>query len=287
MARDTYPRMSDTDNVLLQKIAYQLASGSGSSSALSASTFFDATSDGWAIDFFEDYTAGAISSLTGGTGWGGNGVVSGGTIQSVGITNSRTEKRLELTSGYLGRKMAWGSDWHRLQIALLVSFSGTSNFTSDLAIGVCNGTTNMYNSTTCANWVGMLNDPAGPATWTYNAGTNYGRYTQAVGTRFDSRRVNTTTDHGSGSGSQGNAFAASSQSKSLIFIEISRPVAATTATSVTYSFACRSTNTTQIEFPATRRQLIEMFSDGSASIGGELGDGLLCGRNRCDCLVCV
>jgi hypothetical protein len=200
-------------------------------------------------------------------------VASGASIVSAGLDNGKSAQVLQLTSGFYGRQFYFGSGWHRLAICLLVQFGGVATFAADLAIGVCSGTTNMFNSATCTNWLGQYNDPASPSTWTFNAGVNHPFYTQSVSTRWATRRVNTTTDRGGGTSSDGRAYGAASDGRTLIYIELSRPVAATTATGVTYNGAVKSTNSTQAEFPVSRHEVLDIFSDTITSVLGATPTG--------------
>lgn len=229
------------------------------------------TNDGWCLEFFDDYSAGALATPNKGVGWGANGQITGGTIVSRTIANSKTENRLELNNGEYIRQFYFGSEWHRIQIAILWRFTGSGNFTASGAIGLCNSTNfRGFNSANCDNFAGVFYDPASPTTWTDTAETALNSYVQSVSTRWATRRVNTTTDRGSGSGSDGRRHSRTEAYRTLLLLEFARPVAATTATSVTYSTAMRSTNIDRINFSASKHEILDLLNaEATATLGGQ------------------
>ena len=230
------------------------------------------TNDGWCLEFFDDYAAGALSTPNKGVGWGANGQITGGTIVSRNIANGKTENRLELNNGEYIRPFYFGSEWHRIQIALLWRFTSSGNFNASGAIGLCNSTNfRGFNSTNCDNFLGVNYDgAASPTLWTDTAETALNSYLQSVSTRWATRRVNTTTDRGSGSGSDGRRHSRTEAYRSLLLLDIARPVAATTATAVTYSVAMRSTNIDRINFSISKHGILDLLNaEATASLGGQ------------------
>jgi hypothetical protein len=226
--------------------------------------------DGLSLDLFEEYAPGAIGAPTGGFGWDTNGIVSGGNIVQRSIANGRTERRLSLTSGEFARKLYVGSDWHRLRIALLLRVNGSSTFTGNGFVGLCSGTSNPFGGTT-DNSIGIYFDPASANSWAFVNGTAKDFFFQSVSTRFVTKRgAGAPADFGAGAGSDGRRFAATENARSILFLDISRPVAATTATPVTYSFGMRSTNVTQAEFALSKRALLHtLLASVNANLAGD------------------
>lgn len=226
--------------------------------------------DGWCIDLFEDYDEGPIAALDKGFGWGANGVVVNGTIVSQALADGNSEKRLVLSNGYLGRKMRFAHDWNRLQLAVLWRFTGSSNFTANGNLGVCSGNANMFNSAACENYFGMYWDPSVPTTWAHNAGTLRAHYSQATGTRHVTKRLTTITDRGSGSGSDGRRYVSAADGRSVWFMDITRTLVASPASSATYTVTVRSSNTTLVESSLSKQTLLAILLD---SAGGTTGTG--------------
>src|SRR5262245_40447185 len=119
----------------------------GSSSSVSSELTFK---DGLALEFFEDYATGAITSFDKGYGWSGNGVGSGTTIVTrTGFGNTNpAQKRLGIISGGYARKFAWGDSWNRIQIAVLWRLNSVAATfgPSGFYFGICSGTANPANS---------------------------------------------------------------------------------------------------------------------------------------------
>jgi hypothetical protein len=227
--------------------------------------------DGLSLDLFEEYDPGAIVAPSGGFGWDAAGVVSGGTIVQRNIANSRTERRLSLTSGEFARKLYVGSDWHRLRIALLLRCNGASTFTADGFIGLCSGTANPFGGTT-DNAIGVYFDPANVNSWAFVNGTTTDFFAQSVSTQFVTKRgAGAPVNQGSGSGSDGRRFASTEALRTILFLEVARPVAATPATPVNFSWGMRSTNVTQAEFALSKRAILHALLD-SANNGSVASD---------------
>ena len=128
--------------------------------------------DGLAIDFFESYAVGSISSFTEGNGWTANGVGTNCSIVSRTTHDGVAQKRLRITgAGEIGRKMPWGAKWNRIRIGLLIRIDASATFDSRFAIGVCSGTSAMYLSSTPTNWAGAAQFDTGTDTFTFATGT--------------------------------------------------------------------------------------------------------------------
>lgn len=233
--------------------------------------------DGWCVEFFEDYTAGANPTLSKGIGWDGNGAGSGLSIASKSIYTGKSENRLIITGGQYGRKLYFGDFWGRIQIGILFRINGGATFTGDGYVGVCSGTTNMVASASTDNFAGIRWSGVGDGasnTWAFSAGTVVNKYTQSTSTRFSTRR-GTTTDQGVGSGSDGRVFSATEGYRSMLFLEIERPVFASDATSITYSFGMRSTSSVLVEFSLSKRSFVDVMLDVVATTLASLTTGVV------------
>jgi hypothetical protein len=221
--------------------------------------------DGLSLDLFEEYAPGAIVAPAGGFGWDTAGIVSGGSIVQRSIANGRTEKRLSLSAGEFARKLYVGSDWHRLRIALLLRVNGASTFTGNGFVGLCSGTSNPFGGTT-DNSIGIYFDPINVNSWAFVNGTTKDFFFQSVSTRFVTKRgAGAPVDQGAGAGSDGRRFGSTESLRTILFLEVARPVAATPATPVNFSWAMRSTNATQAEFALSKRTLLHTLLDSANS----------------------
>ena len=167
-------------------------------------------SDSWSLDSFESYSLGAISTLDGGSGWAANGVVTGGTIVSKNISGGRTEKRLSLAGpGEFGRKFLWGEKWKRLRIGIICRINGGATITNDFNFGLCSGTTNMFGSATCANFIGGSTRNGNANQFTYSAGTDapyFDKTFAGLGTKHNATFVDSLGLTGTKSISAGESF---------------------------------------------------------------------------------
>lgn len=234
----------------------------------------DAIRDGWAVEFFEEYGLGANPTLDQGIGWDGNGVGTGLSIQSNNIYTGKAENRLVISNGQYGRKFFFGDFWNRIQIGIMFRINGLISFSADGYVGLCSGTTNMVASATTDNFVG-IRWPSGVSSWTFSNGTRVDKYTQNLSTRFSSRRGVTTTDQGGGVGSDGRVFSATEGYRSMLFLEIARPVFANDATSVTYSFGMRSTDNTLAEMSFSKRSFMDTMLDTAVSTLATMDTGAI------------
>lgn len=230
----------------------------------------DGAREGISWEFFDDYSVGAISTFDKGFGWSAAGNGSGSSIVSRTIANGKTENRLLLSTGEYARTMYYGGEWHRLRIVLLLRAAGAATFTANGKIGICSSSAlaTSVGSATCSNFAGIFFDPASPSTWTFVNGTKTNFFSQGVSTRFATKRVATVTDQGGGSGSDGRRFGSDEALRTAIFLEVERPVFATAATSVSYSWGMRTTNVTNAEFSLSKHALTALMnSDATSGMG--------------------
>lgn len=193
----------------------------------------DTTQDGQVIEMFDDYDLGAISSFTKGTGWLNNGVGSGCSIVSRTQADGRIHKRLSISAGQYGRTLPWGKYWNRLKIVLLWRLNHTATINPvDGYVGVCNGTTNMVASATTNNFIG-IRWADGASQLLFAAGTLINYFNMSASFVFHTRR-GTTSSLIAGGGS-GHSVSATEGYLSPIIFEVSRPPAATDASSILYS----------------------------------------------------
>jgi hypothetical protein len=225
----------------------------------------DKMRDGWAVEFFEDYSLGANPTLDKGVGWDGNGAGSGLSIVSKNIYTGKAENRLQISNGQYGRKLFWGDSWNRIQMGIMFRINGAVSFNADGFVGLCSGTTNMVGSASTANFIGMKWASA-VNSWLFTAGTKVNYYNQSLSTRWSTRRGIVTTDQGSGAGSDGRSFSATEGYRSMLFLEFQRPVFATDATSVSYSVGMRSTSTTLVEMSLSKRSFVDVMLDQVTSV---------------------
>jgi hypothetical protein len=210
--------------------------------------------DGWSMEFFDDYEVGADPVLDKGLGWDGAAAGSGLSIVERTVYTGKTEKRLSILGGQYGRTMHFGAFWNRIQICLLMRINGAAGpITSDHYIGLCSGLTNMVASATTANFIGEQAQTA----WSHNIGTKANYFQRASASQFVNRRGTTTTTTGGLSGAHQVNYASTEGYRSMIFIELSRPVFATPATLVSYSYGqCAMTNT-MVQFSFAKRAVMD------------------------------
>lgn len=257
------------------------ANGTNGTNGTDGVGFFE--NDGVAFDTFESYSAGAITVMDQGIGWKDDGICTGATIVSrtnAGNGTTPTENRLSLTSGEYIRKLPWGDAWNRIQLIIgfrvadvAAAFTGLGYF------GLCSGQVNTAGTVNTDNFVGLVFNK-GVNGWTLTAGTNVSYTGYASGQTIITRRVNTDTTLGGGtSGSDGRKYSVTEGFKSVLLLEISRPVFANDAASVTYNASVRSTDLTQVEFNHSKTQLWALLHEtptaGLAGIGGvNIGTGV-------------
>lgn len=226
------------------------------------------TTDDQALDYFEDYSVGAVSSLNKGFGWANDGVISGGTIVSRTNQDGRTMKCLSLLNGQLGRRMPWGGKWNKLRLLIGWRINAAATFTTvnTQFFGVCSGTTNMVSSATTDNAIGLRWGSAAGDSVTFTAGTRVSYFNMGTAFRFISRRG--TTNTAIASGGSGHAIPAVEGYIGVALLRIARPVFATNASSVTYSMLEGSTQASGIELYRPKNGIRHMLSHdaGAASL---------------------
>lgn len=219
--------------------------------------------DGWSIEFFDEYPLGALSAPDKGGGWGATGVITGGTIVDRTVAGG-TERRLSLApNGEYGRQLSWGSDWLSLQICIMVRVNHTATFAADWALGICSGTVNMVRSNTCVNWIGNCSLPGNFNNMTIAALARGGNGFRSTQNRNKHKEDANWDVGGTGeSGSCGRAFPSEEGTRLIRHISLTRDIAATAATVVTYrvvATACEDSTTENRNF--TKRQMISMMED--------------------------
>lgn len=223
----------------------------------------DQIRDGWSVEFFEQYDVGANPVLDEGIGWDGDGVGSGLSIVNRNIYTGKAENRLVISNGQYGRKLFVGDHWNRIQIGVMFRINGLASFSADGYVGLCSGTTNMADGTT-DNFVG-IRWATGANSWAFTAGTKINYYNQSLSTRFVTKRGGSPTDQGGGVGSDGRSFSANEGYRSMLFLEIARPVFALDSDSVTYSLGMRSTSTALVEMSFSKRSFMDTMLDTAVS----------------------
>lgn len=221
------------------------------------------------VEFFDDYSAGAITTLNKGIGWGAsNGVVSGGTIVNRTAPDGRIFKALSLSAGQFGRTMPWGDQWNRLKFVVAWRLNGGVTLTTgatDSLLGICSGTTNMAGSATTDNFVGLRWGSGGADNITFTAGTLINYFDMSTAYRFVTRRGTTTT--AIATGGSGHRLPATEGYMGLIVGNVWRPVFANDAASVTYSLFEMSCDTTVVEFSRQKNSIRRLLQDLNSAVG--------------------
>lgn len=236
--------------------------------------------DGIAWEFFDDYEVGSKLVFDGGVGFADDGVGTGSAIIAATMVSGQAQRRLRIIQGEYGRKMPWGNDWGRIQIAVLLRIDRASTFTAGAPayFGVCSGTTNMAAHANTANFVGLVS-PADASAFAFSAGTRVNLFTVSPTWRFVSKRTAGPTDRTSGSGSAGTGMSASAGYLSGHFLEISRPTFAAAISSVNYNFGRRMTDTTRVEDSLAKTVLTDLLQSDivTALASGNTGGVILGG----------
>lgn len=235
--------------------------------------------DGSAMEFFDEYGAGAISTFDKGFGWANNGVGTGTTIVSRTPADGRAHKRLELKSGQYGRKMPWGALWNRVKIVLLWRINNGSSISNiECYAGICSGTTNMVASGTTDNFVGVrLGDGSGTATFT--AGTKANMFN--VPTVLGQTRRGTTSTSRSG-GSSGHTITSTEGYLAVQVVEVYRPVFATDGTGVNYQVGEASTSQVNAQYSIPKNavhKMLDSVASGTTSLVQGSNEATIAGGN--------
>lgn len=220
--------------------------------------------DGMVLELFDDYSLGAISSFTKGTGWLGNGVGTGCTIVSRTQADGRSHKRLQIIAGQYGRTLPWGKYWNRLKIVCLWRVNKGSTINPvDGYLGVCSGMVNMVASATTDNYIGVRWGD-GASALTFTAGTAMNYFNMGVGYRFYTRRGTTSTLIAAGG--SGHSVSASEGYLSPIIFDVSRAPFANDAASVLYSVKEASPGTPRVESSLTKDLIKGLLISSSTSV---------------------
>lgn len=218
---------------------------------------------GTAMEYFDDYSAGSISTFNRGWGWVNDGVGTGSTIVQATHIDGRTENRLQLNAGQYGRKMPWGDKWHRLRIVLLWRVNAVATITNvDGYLGLCSGTTNMVASASTDNFIGVRWGD-GASNLTFSNGTIMDKFNMGVAFQFYTRRATTSTNVASGG--SGHFVSSTEGYLSGIAYEISRPVFATNGTSVLYTHKETTPSSTTVEFSRSKDAMNQLIWDDSTT----------------------
>lgn len=239
------------------------------------------TDDTFVFDNFDGYTLGAISTLDDGYGWLNNGTVTNGTIvsrTSAGIVANR----LSIANGELVRKLPWAGNWQRMWIGFLFRINGGVTFTHQGVMGICSGQTNTLGAGSTANFFGICGSgyaAGGTNDAVFTTGTRFNYFVTNPSIRYVSRRGTTNTDQTSGAVTSGGVFAGATEGcLGMMLLDISRPIFATNATSVTYSFGRSQTTVTVAEYYAAKNALRNaLIADPSGTIGGTNGWNIVTG----------
>jgi len=237
------------------------AGSAGSISGLTDTSLGDY--DGFCLDYLEQNSVGAISTLTGGVGWALDGVCSSSSIVSRTTHGGLTQKRLSITGpGEFGRKMPWLGKWNTIRIGILIRINGAATFDGRFSLGACSGTTSMFGSGVgaCLNSMSIVGGFDGGTTddFTYATGTQMAGFLHGG---YDPVRRVAGVDTGIGGAFTSAKMSAPSTEAYLAcyMVEIIRPVFSG-GTSVQYSFAASSPNAlAKTEFSVSRNLFQRMM----------------------------
>lgn len=222
--------------------------------------------DGEAIDFFEQYPTGAITTTDMGVGWNGNGRVVGGTIVSRTTHGGFVQKRLSLaTNAQIGRTLPYLGRWNKIRLAVLARVNGGATFSGPWALGVCNGTAAMYGDfPPTTNFTGIAQVEAGFTNWTFGVGTAQNTF---VSSSYEGvwRRGATNTETAGAFAVAVMGFPATEASHTAFFLDIDRAVF-TGATALSYTFNHFAVSTAAAnEFHVTRSQFLNLLRFANVS----------------------
>jgi len=136
----------------------------------------------------------------------------------------------------------------------------------------------MVASATTDNFLGLRWENTTPNNFNYNGGTKSPYYNQVTTPRFSTRRVNTTTDRTSGSGGSTRTISAQEGYLTYFFLDISRPLFANAADSVTYSQGFMMDVTANVEFSKSKSTLFQLaLGEVAGTIGNHTSLGAAIG----------
>ena len=218
---------------------------------------------GVAMEYFDDYSVGSISTADQGWGWEDDGVIESGAISTHTHADGRTFQHLQLNNGQYGRRMPWGAKWNRIRIVVLWRVNATATINPvNGYVGVCSGTTNMVGSSSTDNFIGARWGD-GASSLTFATGTVMDKFNMTVAFRFYSRRGTTSTFIAAGG--SGHYVSSTEGWYSGISYEVSRPVFASAATSVTYTHKEVTPDATFVEYSRSKDALNQLLQDDSAA----------------------
>lgn len=226
--------------------------------------------DGLAVDYFEQYALGAITTPNAGVGWGGNGRVGNGAIVSRTTRGGLAQKRLELTgTSFIARTLPYLGKWNRLRIGVLARIAGPGvTFNGNWACGVCNGTANTYSDATTNNFLGLAQiDAAASDDWVFNAATQQDVFLSS--SIEPVTRIGVTTTGLSGSFTGGRPGFPSTEAALMgFFVDIERALFIGN-TAVNYdNYALGANTNAQISYHIHRSEFLRILqSKNSAEVG--------------------
>jgi hypothetical protein len=232
---------------------------------IGSSTTYLSDYDGLALDYIEQNSVGAISTLTGGVGWPAAGVCSSSDIVSRTTHGGLPQKRLAITGpGEFGRKMPWLGKWNTIRIGILIRINGSATFDSQFSLGVCSGTSLMYGAgaANCLNSMSVAQYEGGASDdFTYAAGTQNDTFVSSTYEGLirtggvDTQLVGNFT-------TVKMTAPANEPSLAAYFVEITRPVF-TGNTAIQYTYQVHAPNTSgRTEYSVPRTSFLEMMNTG-------------------------
>lgn len=105
---------------------------------------------------------------------------------------------MRLSAGDFARTMTFGNNWTKIRILFTYGIDAVASFTNKVAVGVCNGTAQTYQSASCTDFIG-LEIPS--ATWSPSGGAP-AKYNSSYSAIYDGiRKVGSTITRLAGSAS--------------------------------------------------------------------------------------
>lgn len=119
------------------------------------------SSGGLAIDDFSTYTAGTFISLSGGSGWAANGIITASNqILPRTFLDGVSRNVLQFNGrGDLVRPFPWGTNWQKIRIGILIGLTNVGSLqTNSIFVGIGSGTNSGYYNAGNSNLFGLGND---------------------------------------------------------------------------------------------------------------------------------
>lgn len=217
--------------------------------------------DGMAVDLFEQYALGAITTTDMGVGWNGNGRVVGGTIVSRTTHGGFVQKRLSLaTNAQIGRTLPWAGKWNKVRLGILARINGGANFDGRWALGVSSGTAAMFGDfPPTTNWFGSSQFDTGASdNWVFAAGV---QQNTLISSTYEGvwRRGAVETGTGGSFSASPMGFPATEASHTSFILDINRGLF-TGATAIAYNLNHSSSATDpRAQFHHTRTQFLNLM----------------------------